>query len=254
MNKITTLGLLLVGCKGTDGNGDIWAFELPYDDTYACEDVITHNFSDGYVAEEEAGGAWTTEESTVLSPQLFFGQLETYGTDQAFLIIGTEAYPGIATEAGWKFSWIGSTESSEVSSHESGYDFTSSVIAASNVTITMQVSADTATGTWSALDNTDSSWTESDTWDSAAVGQPTGSIPSGQFLVYDFTKGQGKNKITVEGAPLTNTFEEPECSGSCELTVSSSCTGSVEFTANRADFEDEGVYQYLERAGQPHGS
>ena len=189
----------------------------------------------------------------VLSPQLFFGQLETSGSGEGFLIIGTEAYPGVETDSGWKFSWVGSTESSENSSHTSGYDFSSSVLLNSDVSITMKISDSTATGTWSSLDTTDNAWSESDTWDNQTVGFPNGQIPSAQYLVHDFVEFKGKKQINVEGAPLPNTFVEAECSGSCELAVSSSCTGSVDFTASEVDFEDESAYQHLDRAGQESG-
>ena len=251
MNKITTLGLLLTGCSGA-GDGGIWAFELPFDDTYACEDSITHNFSNGYVADDALDGDWTIDGATTLSPQLF-GQLETFGSGEGFLIIGTEAYPGVETDSGWKFSWTGSTDASENSSHTSGYDFSSSVLLNSDVSITMKISGAEATGTWSSLDTTDNTWTESDTWDNQAVGFPNGQIPSAQYLVHDFVEKKGKKTVSVEGAPLPNTFVEAECSGSCELAVSSSCTGSVDFTASEVDFEDEAVYQYLDRTGQESG-
>jgi hypothetical protein len=253
MNKITTLGLLLAGCSGSDGDAGIWAFELPYDDEYACEEVITHNFSNGYVSEDALAGDWTTDATTTLSPQLVFGQLETSGSGEGFLIIGTEAYPGVETDSGWKFSWVGSYDSSETSSHTAGYDFSASVLLNAEVSITMKITDAVATGTWSSLDTIDNAWTESDTWDNQAVGLPNGQIPSAQYLVHDFTEGKGKSQISIEGAPLPNTGIEAECSGTCELAVTSSCTGSVDFTASEVDFEDESAYQYLDRTGQEPG-
>jgi len=254
MKKNILLALVLGGCSSSSKDGGIWAFELPYDESYECAETITHNFTDGYTTETEDDGDWTSEESINLSPQLFFGQLETYGTGQAVLIIGNEVYPGIESATGWDFTWVGSTETSESNSHSSGYSFASTNISSSDVTISLSISGATATGTWAATDNSDRSWSESDTWENGVIGFSTGQIPAAQFLIYDFTKGKGKKQVTIEGAPLTNEFDLPECSGDCQLDVVSSCSGSVNFTATKAGFEDEDVYEYLDEANQPYGS
>ena len=170
------------------------------------------------------------------------------------LIIGDEVYPGIEGAGGWTFSWLGSTESSQSNEHSSGYTFTSSNVSSSDVSILMTISGDTASGTWTATDESDRSWSESDNWDNNVLGLNAGQIPSAQYLVYDLVKGKGKKQVVIEGAPLPNAFDTTECSGDCQLQVLSSCAGSVEFSAVRAGFEDEDVYEYLDEAGQPYGS
>ena len=249
MKKSALLGLLLVGCNA--GDSGIWILELPYTDATECEDVLTHNFTNGYVEEEETDDAvWIVEESETLSPRLLTVQVEDYGDGNALLLIGNVMYPGVAGTNGWVFSWTGSTDSNSTQTHEAGYTYTTNNVATSEEKITLVVSGDTATGSWSSNANSDRSWSESDTWDGPGVGSFTGSIPSSQYLVHDYYE----KKTLIEGAPLSNSFEEADCSGDCELQITSSCAGSTDFSANRADFEDESVYEYLDVAGQPYGS
>ena len=205
----------------------------------------------GYTQDVEAeGGPWTVEESSTLSPQLFFAQLEDFGDGEAILIIGNEAYPGVASEGGWSFSWTGSTESSDSQTHTSGYNYTTAETSSSLVTISMNISGGVATGTWASQDDSDRSWSESDTWEVQGLGFDVGQIPSAQYLVHDFEdKG-----VSVEGAPLQNGFDGAECSGDCQLSVTSSCAGSVEFTATLMGIEDDDAYNYLDQVGQPYGS
>ncbi len=244
----------LVGCNKSDGSNKsgidgVWLVQLPFDDTFACDETVTHNFTEGYLKEDDTESVWTQEEDQAYSDQLFFVQIETLNDSDAILIIDGDVYPGVSTDSGWSFTWLGSENASDSLTHETGYTYSATTSASSDVTISMTFDGNTATGTWASSTTSNSAWTESDDWEPLVQGED-GQIPSFNYLVYDLT--DGKNQTT--GIPLTNTMTSTDCSGDCELTVSTTCSGSVEFSATHTGFEDESTYNYLDGVGQPYGN
>ncbi|MFT4975427.1 MAG: hypothetical protein ACI8S6_001314 [Myxococcota bacterium] len=237
--------VLSTGCKGLSEAG-IWALYLPADSTTECTEDIVHNFTDAYVPEDEVldEGDWTITEEENTSDALAFAQIEELGDGEALLLIGSEAYPGVETTNGWKFTWEGSEDSSTTEDHSSGYGFSATTVGTSTIIITLNVDGTTAKGKLASSSSTMRSWTESDTWEVKDLGFDRGQLPAGQFLVKDGPK---------DTIAANNRNAEEDCSGDCSLEVSTACSGEGAFTAVQLDYEDESVYEYLDSSGQGPG-
>lgn len=250
MRKTILLGAALfsVGCKSGLDEAGIWALYLPADTTIECEDTITHNFSESSIPEDEIvdEGDWTITEELNISDSMTFVQIEELGDGNALLLMGAEAYPGVETANGWKFSWEGSEDSSSTEDHSSGYSYNAVVQGSSIITIKFNVDGETAKGTISSSAETLRSWSETDEWDPKELGFDRGQIPSSAYLVQ--TAPDGKSEV-----PTNNRSTNAECGGTCALEVSTVCGGEGTFTAEQLQYDDESVYEYLDAAGQGAG-
>jgi len=237
--------VLLSGCALPEAG--IWALSIPTDSTTECVTEINHNFTDAYQEEDDVvvEDEWTYTDDSTTSDTLIFAQIEELGDGEALLLIGSEAYPGVETDNGWRFSWKGSEDSTNSEEHSSGYAFFANTIGTATETITLNVSGRTAKGKTSAESSTTRSWTESDEWDPKLTGFGFGRIPAQNYLLID-----------VDGTPQTasNRAQETNCGGAdCSLEVVSTCTGEGTFTATQLHYDDPAVYEYLDSSGQDAG-
>lgn len=244
VHMLIALGLLS-GCG--PGDTGIWAMYLPAESVTECETLITHNFTNAYEPEGEVSddGDWTITEERAESDSLSFVQIETFGNGEAILFIGATAYPGVATDSGWNFSWEGLTESESDETHTSGYSYTTTNSSTSTFSVIFNIDGDTASGTIGGVSDSQRTWVESDTWDPKAVGFTNGQIPSQNYLLVDNDK--------QTGLPAANQGFDENCSGDCSLDVFSSCMGEDNFTASRVHYADESVYEFVDEAGQGPG-
>lgn len=246
------ISLLATGC-GSSVAG-IWTMSVPWPAEDTCTDAVTHNFADATViaGEEEPSldENWTQTESETHTDQLMFLQIETMGSDQAVLIMGNEAWPGVKTAKGnYTFSWAGSDERLQDDSHTSGYQYTYSQSALSEEQLVLILDQGIGSGSWELSSTNEEAWLESDLW-SEELRFPDGAIPAGDYLVVT----QGKGPKATE-APASNTRDAVECQGAlCSLTVSSSCEGSLEVVLTQTDFDDDSAYQALIGSGQGYGA
>ncbi len=246
---------LLAGCGGS-GIGGIWTLQLPYEADTACVDTLSHNFLDA--AEPEAGeiedDGWTEESTDSVSDLLMFVQIEeTDKKDNAVLVMGGEAWPGFQTGKGrWTFSWTGEEQSTDSISHESGYTFTSDLLALSEEQLVLTIDSGIGGGTWELASSAEQSWTEPDSW-AEELGLDPGQIPSAMYLVS--TEEEGEAFGGGGAQPVVNTREGQDCDSSpCRLTVATVCDSSIPLTMTRTTYEDEEAYAHLIGSGQGYGA
>lgn len=253
--------LLLSGCGLGSGAG-IWLLTFVVDDETesVCDTTIRENFTDGYVP---GGGSspdsnWTYTETYDPPDALAFAQLETTVSGEAVLVYGGVAYPGVGTKGSWTFTWADEESQGATEEHVSGYRYAVTSANSTSVTILMDMDGgNRATGSMKSDGTGDMSYEESDEldFDHDDIDEVTdqygmnGQIPSSSYLVYD--------NDDDDQVPQDNSFDEDDdnegddCeSGMCELSVTSTCTLSVNFDAERTDFQEEAAYAHLVGAGQ----
>lgn len=243
--------LLATGCSS--GISGIWTMSVAWPAEDACTDELSHNFADATPIEgdtDEPADGWTETESETHTDQLMFVQVETMGSDEAVLIVGAQAWPGVKTAKGnYTFSWSGSDERLQDESHSSGYQFTYSQTALSEEQIVLILDQGIGSGTWEVTSSSEQSWLESDLW-SKELRFQQGAIPADQYLVV--TQGQGPKQKEV---PAANSRDGVECQGAqCSLSVTSACEGSLEVVLTQTDYSDEDAFQGVIGAGQGYGA
>ncbi|MCK6505540.1 hypothetical protein L6R53_19445 [Myxococcota bacterium] len=248
---LPALALICTGCGS--GISGIWTMSVAWPTEDTCTDQVTHSFAGATPIasdEEEPTDEWTREESEAHTDQLMFVQVETMGSDQAVLIIGAEAWPGVKTAKGnYTFSWSGSDERLQDESHTTGYQFTYSQSAMSEEQLVLILDQGIGSGTWEVTSTAEEAWLESDLW-SEEVRFQTGAIPADQYLVV--TEGKGPKQVET---PAVNTRDAVECEGAlCSLTVTSACEGSLAVVLTQTDFDDDSAYQALVGSGQGYGA
>ncbi len=112
-------------------------------------------------------------------------------------------------------------------------------------TIRVRFDEEDASGTWKTDSLLDSTWTESDEWESG-VGMTVGDIPVDDHLSYDGD---------IEGLVRVNTREERECdSAECSLQTYTACATEQPITLTRTGYLEESGYDQLEEVLQPFGT
>ncbi len=238
--------VLVVGC-GRDPSG-IWLFQLDASEGAECEITINnHNFLN--VLDGEATDAWTTEESSDSSSEVFFGQVLENESGGWALVLADRVLQGTQDSGRWVFAWEHSEDGSELSSHQSGYVFDHQWNWITKTRVTMNVekkrgsgSMDVDTGDWEF-------WRESDAWGDQ-VGLSSGQIPAGDYMTVN--RGGGNGGPAVEAA--SNRRDAPDCDGQeCELEVSSDCADSRSYTSTRYEVDDGVPVDFLLDATEEQG-
>lgn len=260
--RTPTLALAVLGLTGcSSGIDGVWTMNIPYTTADACVDSVSHNFTGATEIAEEAtdDDGWTTTESDEQSDQLIFLQIESTGKDSAVMVIGPEVWVGTELSKGlWSFSWEGSEDSSLTEAHETGYEYTETVLAQSSDTLQLAFDAGIGGGTWTMSSTSEQAWAEADGW-SEELGFRTGRIPSDLWLEREPSgggPGGGTSGPTPpELEPATNERDVADCdSDTCRLQVTSECASEMDVTLQQTDYDAEEVFDYLRNAGRPHGA
>ena len=244
-----SLGLgfvLLVGCGG-DPTG-IWMFQVDASEGTECETTIdNHNFLS--ILEGEATEAWTTEESSEASSEVFFGQVIENDSGGWTLVLADRVLQGTLQSGRWVFTWDHSEEGDSLSSHQSGYVFDHQWNLSAKTKVTMNVEKKRGSGSMN-LDTSDwEFWRESDAW-GEQVGITSGQIPAGDYMTVN--RGGGDTGPVVEAA--SNRRDAPDCEGQeCELEVSSDCEDSRSYTSTRYEVEEGVPVDFLLDASEEPG-
>jgi hypothetical protein len=232
----------LTGCLRTASSWEgIWFIEVPVDDSYECESDIDENYKDADVPEgdDPVGGEWTYTEDFKGSNGGFFMQV-LFEDGVAIGIVNDDVYVG--REISGKtltLTWESSEESEDLEEHESGYFFQEVVSGKVTETITLTKSEKNVyTGTVDVASDSSVTYVETDEWAAGEVQFGSGQSPS--FL--------------LTGPGNSNEFDADECSGDeCEITVSSTCSGSTDVTATFVGKHNEGLYEGIQDADREPG-
>lgn len=245
MNRPLLLAAVLPLATACSSVSGVWMVVIPYQEAaVTCQTSINENYVDGYAPEDGSGpvtGDWTFTEDYVGSDALMFVQIETTVGGEAVLVMGNQAWPGVKDQGSWLFTWTDGYEDTQTTEHTSGYSFTEASSYASTSSISLSVTGfggDSATGLITQDEEASEGYVESDEWDDDVrdyIGT-TGQTPSSDYLVYD----DGGDE-----RPQYNDYDVADCTGDCQLTVTTTCTGSMDFTAVRTDYSDEDTFQYL---------
>ena len=245
---VSTAALLFVGCGA--GPFGIWMLEIPSatDDDQECTDGVTHNFTDATVVEDNSSSDYTSELTQQRSNSLVLVRIEAIGEGQAVMIVGSEAFPGTETgEGSWSFAWTGSQVTDQLDEHVQGYSYTWSGSSEVTETFFLTVTKDTLTGTYTLDSFSDDAYTESDSWSDqvAKIVGSGGLIPASRHLTVPGPKAD---------MPASNRFDESDCDAdTCELSVSSDCSASLDFTGTLTAFTEDEAYDAVGGAGQNPG-
>lgn len=232
MNKSLLLvaSVFLAGCADGGIQG-IWAFAFPVDSSAeTCEDSIDENFKEFDVPEgeiQDTGGVGLEyEEEYTGSPYVVMAAIEQVGSE-ANLIFGGNVYPGVKDGSSWAFSWETSGKGTTKASLDD-YSYRSTSESSSTTTFTLSIKGNDLTGIAESEGKSTVSYVESDKWGDTAQEQVGmgGDIPASSYLVND------------DGDSARNRADETECSGGdCELKITSSCKGTMDFTGWRSGFD-----------------
>jgi hypothetical protein len=232
MNKSIFLlaPLFLVGCADGGIEG-IWAFAFPVDTSaQSCEDNIDENFKEYDVPEgeiQDTGGVGLEyEEDYTGSPYVMMAAIEQVG-GEANLIFGGNIYPGVKDGGSWAFSWETSGKGTTKASFDD-YSYRSTSESSSTTTFTLTIKGNDLTGIAEGTSRSTVAYVEADEWGSSAQDQvgSGGDIPAGNYLV------------NADGDNARNRAEEAECTGGdCELKITSTCKGDMDFTGWRSGFD-----------------
>lgn len=238
---------LLSACGEVDPSG-IWLLQSPLDDaTTGCEVQHGENYVYGQWPVEddtEVQTDWTYTEESTGGDELTFGQIETMGEDEAVMLIGDTIIPGVWKEASaqWVFTWVDERSAEDGESHSAGYDFSASEQSSATLEVRFAlIDEDHANGKISNTSVGRTTWTETDVWDSSAVGVSYSQIPSTTYL-----EGIDDTVTSVDNASTASDCED----GECNLWLQSTCTIDDDFTATRTDYADEDAFSYLQYATQ----
>jgi hypothetical protein len=238
--------VFLVGCGGNPTG--IWLFQVEASEGIECETTIdNHNFLN--VLDGENSEAWTIEESSDASSEIFFGQVLENESGGWALVLADRVLQGTLESGRWVFSWEHNEEGSGLSSHQSGYAFEHQWNQSSKTRVTRTVEKKRGSGSIS-LDTSDwQFWRETDAW-GEQVGLSSGQIPAGDYLLVN--RGGGEGGPAVEAA--SNRRDAPDCEGQeCELEVSSDCDESQSYMATRYEVEEGVPVDFLLDASEEQG-
>ncbi len=232
MNKSIFLlaPLFLMGC-GDSGIQGVWAFAIPVDtEAETCEDNIDENFKEYDVAEgdiQDTGGVGLEVEETYEgTPYVVMASIEQVGSE-ANLILGGQIYPGVKDGSSWVFSWETGGKGTTKASFDD-YSYRSTSDSSSTTTFTLSVKGNDLTGLVESKGTSSVNYVESDEWSRTAQDQIGlgGDIPASSYLV------------NADGESARNRGDEVECSGGdCELKITSTCKGNMDFTGWRSGFD-----------------
>jgi len=236
----------LAGCGG-DPTG-IWLFQVEASEGSECETTINnHNFLS--VLEGEATEAWTLEESSDASSEIFFGQVLENASGGWALVLADRVLQGTLDSGQWVFSWEHSEDGEGLSSHQSGYVFDHQWNWSTKTKVTMNVEKKRGSGSMDVDISDWEFWRESDAW-GEQVGLSVGQIPAGDYMTVN--RGGGTGGPVVEAA--SNRRDAPDCEGEeCELEVSSDCEDSRGYTSTRYEVEEGVPVDFLLDASEEQG-
>lgn len=242
--------LSTVACLGgaSDDPSGIWMLTFPGADTSttSCTDTLTENFVDAEPQSEDGDTSsdWTYTTESSSSGGIVFVEVATTDDGGAVLLLADAAFPGVETESGWSFEWEDVVETVEGTSHSSGYTYSETTISTDRTTVTLTATEDAMTGTLTASAVSSLAYRESDTFSAEVVDEigTYGDIPA---LVY-------LEVPRDNGAPLPayNDATRTDCSGTCEIVLTTSCEGASEFSAVRTSLQAASTYVELASAGQ----
>jgi hypothetical protein len=252
------LALLSIGCAPELIDG-VWQFSMQATDqaSDACNESISHNFSDAWVPAADADDpAWTQTEDEAKSDQVFYGLITSTGPDAATLIIGTEAYPGVHEADGvWTFTWTSMTTSADSATHASGYAWDSTTDQTREVVFELLLTGDVLDGTETSVVTSTQNWSESDVWNGDELygylsgNGYTGQIPSYSYLVTDDDDPKSETLIAQY-----NTAEAFDCDDPvCALNRLYTCDESWPIDAVRTTLSTGEDYEGVVGAGQQSG-
>jgi hypothetical protein len=257
MILLATLGLLSAGCStergSDDGEGDggtsfsgasgggVWLLALGAASDGGSSATCNENLSDADCPDDpdepDPDPEWSGSADNTQSPELFFVQILGGGSDDAFLIVDDEVYPGEIDGNDMWFEWTHRDDSESNSEHDSGYEFTLDTEDTTRTRYEFERDGSGITGR--RIDTNSFSWesTESDEWDSGDVG-----FNSGQLNAWPYLEGDADNSGSND-----------ECSGStCSVSITSESAVEYSLSGSLTDYDDE-TYDLLRDVGQNAG-
>ncbi len=244
--RVSVLWTVIPLAACSSGIQGVWMIEVPMAAEDECADSIDHNFNGATAVEDDGSipGGLQIDETSEASPSLIVVAIEQLSGTNATLLVGNNIYPGTKTDTGWSFSWEQVGESSRDES-VANYSYSLQSTASSLTTWTVSAEGDLLSADVEAESSQERAWSEADMWNEEAQGFVSSSqIPSAAFLT-----------VEREGntLPATNSVDREECDSTCELTVTTTCSGATELTGTRTGYEIEDMGDKAINAGQAGG-
>jgi len=226
----------------SQGNDGIWYVTLPLVPE-ECEVTIVENITEANVAEEATDEEWVITDDTVVSDGTFFIQIIESRSEEAFLVMGNEIFPGTMEKETMSFSWESFVDETHSEAHAGGgYNYDYAIDSTVTTTIVLNLNKDTKNmdGTWGEQRDTVTEYGETDEWDDTDVMQGTGEMSS--------------HILTWLVGTASNEFNTEDCdSDPCNIQVTEACSSSTSFSAVYTELHEEGAYEALEDAEQLPG-
>jgi len=244
MRKFLVLALLgTSGCSIFPVKWEgIWFLKVPPADPSTCDLKGDENFDNGSFPE---GGTvidtnWTFTDEENESDSAVMVEILKGHKGNLFLFLGDRVFPATSTAKSLTAIWQGTTDDSQKEKHDAGYDYSEDVHAESTETVTLTRGAGGVfDGTWSLSSSYEQDYSETDQWRATQVGLSTGQIPSFAYLT---------GKATI------NTANKQECGNDCTLSLTTTCDGSMDISAEYAGHYTDGEFDGVKGATQPSGA
>lgn len=216
---------VLVGCAASIEG--VWALKLPVNtDGDACDEKLSHNFTDVEENTADTGSSdWTEDISYDGSPAVELVAIEQTSTG-ATLIWGGGVYPGTKNGEAWSFSWDTTGTYSDVRSLDE-YSYSQSSDETTSVTYNFTFKGNDLTGKAVIDSESTTAYAETDEWSKKLQDQvgATGQIPASSYL-------------STKKGPARNAGSAADCEDEdCKLSITTTCSGSGEFTGFRTGFD-----------------
>ena len=225
--------------QGSDG---IWYVTLPLL-VEECVTTIDENITDAQVPDEFVDEEWIVTDDTTVSDGTFFIQIIESRSDQAFLVMGNEIFPGTVEKDTMTFTWPSFVDDSHAETHaDSGYTYSDRLESTVTTTISLALNKDTKNmeGTWENKRDTTSEFSEIDEW-----------APDGPYIY------TGQINAQILGWLVGTASNEPDTedcdTDPCFVNVVEACSASTSFSAVYTELREEGAYEALEDAEQNPG-
>jgi len=244
MRNLSILALLgLTGCSLMPVKWEgIWFVQVPVADPATCDFKGDENFDQGEFPSgtTTVDTKWTITDDEQESDSAVMIEIMKGHKGDLFLMMGDRVYPATSTSKSFTATWEGTTDDAHKEKHDAGYDFSDDVSGDSTETLTLTRGAGGVfAGTWSLSSSYQEDYSETDQWKSTQVGLTTGQIPSFLYLT---------GKATV------NSANKQECGSNCTLSLTTTCDGSMDISAEYAGNYTDGEFAGIKGATQPAGA
>ncbi len=239
--------MFLAACNPAGGFTGLWI--VNQSDAVVTDDTTgSENFVEGMFPVSTTTGVtdWIIQDDRTTNDDLFAVYLTGGPGKEAFMFVGADVVPGIKEGSTWLFSWSNFDNRDIRYTHPAGYTYTEKGETSTDTIIRIDFNGDRATGTLSGVSTNDTTWTETDLWDTFATTQGSSQMPVNSYLEVDPAAVGGT------GGPPRNRPTDADClSEPCTLTVSASTTVDYVITARMTSEDDPEAFSAFSGATDP---